>query len=808
MHGHESPIHDISYSPDGKLLISGGEDSIVRVWDTMNIADAPVTTIEHAVDQVWTINHSPDGRLIATGGRGKTLKVWDVRQKTLEFESGDHSDLIRSVSWEPSGSRLATGCADHKLRVFDLKKPGAEVLLAEGHRGEINTVVYSPNGHLLASGADDYSVRLWDARTGKPTKSPFRGHRGFVMCLTWSPDSTRIISGSYDYTVRVWDASNGQILFKGALYAHKSRLWSVAYSPDGKHFASADAGTPPRVQIWDARTGKASLPLISANKHSSFKQYAEEHSGKPDRSSDPGKMKAGAAILAAMWFPDCQRFASAGEEPLVRIWDAQTGFQVGDMAGHRESVNALSISADGTKLATASDDRTVLIFDTKSMQPVMKPLTGHDEAVYTVRMTPDGSRLVSGGKDKSLRFWNAVTGELQHVTEAHTDAVRALSMTKDGSKLASGGDDSCIYIWDMRTYERLAGPFKHDASVRTMAFSPDSSRLVSGSDDLAVHVWNTTTGSLAFDPIRVHTGSIGAVDWSPDGTKLLTAGSHDWTIWIWDAATGERVLGPLEDTQDGVRAAAFSPDGTRFVSGFMDHTLRMWDTATGVVLLPIVEELNSDPEGSQSAPDPPRGRTERGGVPRESDDDSIMNMPATVRRKPAPGSKGFWDDADLGGTSKRQGKVDTNRKSKRDVLKSRHKTNILRRFWWRRTVHPGSNLKGKSKEQGSEDSDIGGEELAMTHKPKRPTTRVAAARDKLRVLVAGDDPHARLPSQTEPESDEERDSPTGSEDPNRPDHSSGSDDQSEHGLVDTICFLRLAVLALTLAYRAEAPRRK
>jgi len=163
-------------------------------------------------------------------------------------------------------------------------------------------------------------------------------------------------------------------------------------------------------------------------------------------------------------------------------------------------------------------------------------------------------------------------------------------------------------------------------------------------------------------------------------------------------------------------------------------------------------------------------------------------MPAAVRRKPASGSKGFWDDADLGGTSRRQGKVDTNRKNKKGILKSQHKTNMLRRIWWRRTVHPDSNIKGKSKEQGSEDSDIGREEHAMTRKPKRPATKVAAARDKLRVLVAGDDPHARFPSQTEPESDEERDSPTGSVDPNRPDHSSSSDEESEHGLVDTICF--------------------
>ncbi|EIW74189.1 WD40 repeat-like protein [Coniophora puteana RWD-64-598 SS2] len=782
MSDHTGHVNSIAYSPDGRSLASTGDDAIVRFWDVENAGTASVQVLAHHEGFLMAVRYSPDGHFIARGGKDQRLEIWDAARLTMKVAYEDHDGLLRSVAWEPSGKRVATGCADRKVRIFDLTKPDIATLLIEGHRGEVNTVSYSPDGSFLASGSDDRSLRLWDSQTGKAAKSPFRGHKDWVTTVAWSPDSTRIISGSTDKTVRVWDVSRGQTLFNGPLYAHLENIWSVSYSPDGKLFVSTDFGHHPRVQVWDATTGKVLLPQLSDEDKSAVNELKEklDNPEKPLISGVAGKMRAGAAILALVWFPDGGRIASAGEEPLVRVWSVQTGLQVGEISGHHGIVNALSISADGTKLVSASDDQTILLSDTQSMQPLTKPLTkpltGHDGAVYAVKLSPDGSRVFSGSKDKTVRAWDALTGKVQHVLVAHGDVVRSLDVTKDGSKLASGGDDTSIYVWDTQTYERLAGPFKHDGPVRALSFSPDGSRLISGSDDFTARIWNITTGTSVLDPIRVHTGPIGAVDWSPDGTKLLTAGAHDWTIWLWDASTGEHLLGPLEDHERGIRAAAFSPDGKRIASGSLDHTLRVWDTATGAVSLPVEEEPSV--EGTQDNSHVGAETRKRDGVRRQSSmDDSIMNMPATIRKKqPTSKFKGFWDDADLEGPSRRQGKGGRKQKEK-NVGKPNHKTNTLGRLWRRRSSR---NLKERT-------TNTDNTEHALARMPRRraTATKVPTARDKLRVLVAGDDPRARLPSQAEPESDEERNSPTGS---NRPDDNSSSDDESEHGLVDTICF--------------------
>ncbi|EIW80774.1 WD40 repeat-like protein [Coniophora puteana RWD-64-598 SS2] len=792
MRGHTNDVYNISYSPSGNSLVSCSHDGTVRFWDITGAGGAYAKTLGLKESLVRVAKYSLDGRYIATGGMDETLKIWDTREERLKAEYHGHTMWVFSAAWHPSGKRLATSSMDKKVRVFDLTKPNVVSLLIEGHRDNVNSLMYSPDGNFLASGANDCTVRLWDVPTGKAVKSPFRGHKRDVRSVAWSPDSTRIVSGAGDYTVRVWDASTGQTLFNGALYAHKIDIRSISYCSDGRFFASADGSG--RVQVWDALTGKPSLPLLSDEELSSCKESARHNNGDDTRDSKPGEMRAGASISAIAWFSDGKRFATAGEEPVVRIWSANTGMQIGEITGHHETINALSISADGTKLATASDDHTVLLFDTRSMHLLVDPLTGHKGAVYVVKLTPDGTRVVSGGHDNTVRLWDARTGRALHVFETHTGAVRALSVTKDGSKLASGGDDNCVYVWDMRTFERLAGPFQHDGSVRSVSFAPDGSRLISGSDDFTARVWKIATGSLAFDPIRVHAGPIGVVDWSPDGTTLLTAGAHDWTIWTWDASTCERILGPLEPLHlgdvkiftsldgraNGIAAASFSPDGKRFVNGFMDHGIHMWDTATGKVILPKAEKDKNNESDS--------GKTEaskRDGVQRQpSLSDSIMNMPATVsRRNPASASRSFWDDTDIGAPSRRHGKSENGRKNTRNSDKLQNKGNILGRFWRQRADQPVSKIKGKNKEQITETNSPGYH--AETRILGPPATEISAAHDKLRVVAAGYDPRERFRTCAEPEYDDERDSPTGSMSPVQPEDGSSSDDESEHGLVKT-----------------------
>ena len=119
-----------------------------------------------------------------------------------------------------------------------------------------------------------------------------------------------------------------------------------------------------------------------------------------------------------------------------------------------------------------------------------KILRGHTYIVTSVSFSPDGSRIVSGSWDKSVRVWDASSGELMNTLEGHTGWVRSVSFSPDGSRIVSGSDDSSVRVWDASSGELLKVLDGHTSEVTSVSFSPDGSRIVSGSGDNSVRVWD------------------------------------------------------------------------------------------------------------------------------------------------------------------------------------------------------------------------------------------------------------------------------------------------------------------------------
>ncbi|EIW76915.1 WD40 repeat-like protein [Coniophora puteana RWD-64-598 SS2] len=789
--GPASAVRTLSYSPNGKFLVSGTYGQLLQFWDAGDGYKQVGDAVKAETRSLLSVQYSPDGKLVASaGGDSGKVKLWNALTHKLVVElDGSAGSEVYSVTWAPGGNRLAAASNDHQIRIFDVEKCKLAIPPINVHKGEVNVVAYSPNGAFLASGSDDRTIRIWGAETGKTAKGPFRWFG--VASVAWSPDSQHLVAGSRspDLVVCVWDVDKGQMLFNGSLHRHIGSIWAVAYSPDGKYFVSADNSSERadagRIQVWDANTGKAVLPVISDAEQ---RELEEKNKGGPGRHvhfSNDGKMCAGEAVTGVVWFSDGELFVTSGADGGVQVWDSRTGLQVGEPF-KQGPVNALSISADDKKLATASDDATVRLFDIESGELLLGPLTGHTGAVLAVKLAADGSRLVSGGNDGTIRCWEGDTGKMVHVLEAHTGPVCALSLSKDESKLASGAEDNTILIWDWQTFGRVAGPFRHDDCVRALCFSPDGTCLLSGSDDCTARAWNITTGNLVFDAIQIHSGPVGAVDWSSDGSTLLTAGTDDWTICVWNAATGERIHEPLEGHGGSLKAAAFSPDGERILSGSRDCTLCMWDVATGDILL---EKTKSDSQNESVSPGrspyEPQGDLRAGkrttDLPRHSYD-SFMEIPATVTRqsKQAHQVRNFWDDADHKGSESIQTTKPTENRQR--------KMGFLKGIWRIRQNESTSKHSAKLKDKSATYASAKGHVMRRIRRHGTRDKDVVTARDKPRVLAAAEKPRRRRNSQEEPESDEGSDSPEESEDPNPPDTRSGSDNESDHGLVDTVFF--------------------
>ncbi|CAG7855249.1 SubName: Full=Related to WD40-repeat protein (Notchless protein) {ECO:0000313/EMBL:CCA71457.1} [Serendipita indica DSM 11827] len=252
------------------------------------------------------------------------------------------------------------------------------------------------------------------------------------------------------------------------------------------------------------------------------------------------------------------------------------------LLGHQGSVTAVSFSPDGTRIVSGSLDRTIRQWDAETGQPLGEPLQGHEYSVNAVAFSPDGTRIVSGSSDSTIRQWDAETGQpLGEPLQGHEASVNAVAFSPDGTRIVSGSLDRTIRQWDAETGQPLGEPLKsHEDSVNAVAFSPDGTRIVSGSRDRTIRQWDAETGQPLGEPLQGHEDEVMAVAFSPDGTRIVS-GSRDRTIRQWDAETGQPLGEPLQGHEDPVMAVAFSPDGTRIVSGSRDRTIRQWDAETG-----------------------------------------------------------------------------------------------------------------------------------------------------------------------------------------------------------------------------------
>ncbi|KAK2926405.1 hypothetical protein FoTM2_013271 [Fusarium oxysporum f. sp. vasinfectum] len=293
-------------------------------------------------------------------------------------------------------------------------------------------------------------------------------------------------------------------------------------------------------------------------------------------------------VWAVAFSPDSKTLASASDDRTVRLWDVATGEERQKLKGHDCQVWAVVFSPDGKTLVSASSDKTVRLWDAATGEE-RQTLQGHDGRVWAVAFSPDGKTLASASDDRTVRLWDAATVKEIQKLKGHKDGVRAISFSPDGKTLASASEDMTVKLWDTTTGEERQKLKGHDSAVWAVTFSPDSKTLASASDDKRVWLWDAATGKER-QKLKGHDGRVWAVTFSPDG-KMLASASDDRTVRLWDTTTGEerqKVEGhkefdvwSREEIQKLQGNIAFSPDSQTLTSVSYDWTVRLWDTTTG-----------------------------------------------------------------------------------------------------------------------------------------------------------------------------------------------------------------------------------
>lgn len=304
-----------------------------------------------------------------------------------------------------------------------------------------------------------------------------------------------------------------------------------------------------------------------------------------------------------VYSPNGKRLASASSDRTVRVWDAEIGQEVLSLKGHTDSVSAVAFSPNGQRLASASSDRTVRLWDSVSGKQLLA-IEGHAERVTSVAFSPDGQKLASAGSDRTLRLWDADTGQEVLAINGHADSISSVAFSPNGQRVASSSSDRTVKIWNAKTGQEVVTLRGHAGTVSSIAFSPGGQQLASAGLDRTIKVWNSATGELV-TTLSGHTGGVHAVLFSPDGRRLASSGV-DNTVKVWNATTGREVL-TLKGHTRGVSSVSFQPNGWQLASASWDHTVKVWDTTTSQDFLSLkghrswVLSVAFKPDGSRIA---------------------------------------------------------------------------------------------------------------------------------------------------------------------------------------------------------------
>jgi WD40 repeat protein len=279
---------------------------------------------------------------------------------------------------------------------------------------------------------------------------------------------------------------------------------------------------------------------------------------------------------------DGSRLASASGDGTVKLWNSATGQVAHTLVGHLGQAHCVAFSPDGTRLASGGqDDGTVRIWDATTGNLVYT-LEDRDKSVFSVSFSPDGNRLASacmgGAVVNAVKIWDMATGRKIDTLTGHGNAVHGVAFSPDGTRLASASRDRIAMIWDARTGKRLQTLKGHTGLLTGVAFSPDGTRLVTSSADRTVKVWDAASGQVVLT-FSGHGSTVHSVTFSPDGSWIASA-SADGAVKVWDATNGRLAFTHLGHPS-GIWGVAFSPDGTRLATASSDQTVKVWDATTG-----------------------------------------------------------------------------------------------------------------------------------------------------------------------------------------------------------------------------------
>ena len=499
-----SATNSVSFSPNGRLLLTTHSDGSARLWRDGNL----LTRISSASSGFLDAEFWPDGRRIVTASDDNTAQIRDAGSGAVLRVLRGHLGPVRRAAFSRDGKYVVTASDDATARVWDAAT-GESLAQLIGHTGPVRDASFSPGGKFVVT-AGDTTARLWEPRQGR-SLAVLRGHSDFVLSATFNKDGRRVVTTSSDGTVRVWNADPKVVVLSG----HTDRVNGAAFNPDaGRVVTASDDRT---LRIWQSSSSRG-LRVLGTSKL-----------------VDPaGRRLPSSPFVDAVFSRDGDVVAGAGRKGAA-IWDSRTGKLLGALPVvsdpfSAEHVTSVDLNPDGTRLVTGTTSR-VSIWAVRPSLSGDAALSSHSNSVLDARYNEDGTRIVTAGKDKTVRILEAATLRQRRQIDGAAP-FKAAAFSSDGTRIAAASADNTARIFDASDGRELFVLRGHGGAVNDVAFSPDGKLLVTASDDKSARVWDAHKGVLVA-VLRGHTDAVRTAQFGPVGGNTIVTASRDGTARLY-----------------------------------------------------------------------------------------------------------------------------------------------------------------------------------------------------------------------------------------------------------------------------------